>query len=342
MERLLLVDTTLYAPVSPFFVAAARDLGYGHVFFDDAPYMRPLETSLLHKVGYRMLLRRPLTLWSLNRALLAEARRFRPDLMVVVKGAYIMPTTLRRIKEDTGAVLVNYATDDPFNRAVATPDLRRAIPVYDIYACTKRRIMDDVRRAGCGTVVHTMFGYQPSLHFPEAPATIDEARRFQSDVVFVGTADRDRVRDLKPMLAAHDVSFAFYGGYWSRDDDFRPYARGLAVGRDYRLALGGAKIALCLLRRSNRDTHSLRSFEIPACGAFMLAERTEDHLSLLREGAEAVFFSSPEEMLDKIRYYLAHDAERERIARAGHARITAGGHTYHDRLRELIRAARGA
>ena len=83
----------------------------------------------------------------------------------------------------------------------------------------------------------------------------------------------------------------------------------------------------------------MRSFEIPACGAFMLAERTEEHLALFREDEEAVFFGTPEEMLDKVRYYLAHDEIRRRIAEAGHARVTAGGHTYLDRLREIVRAA---
>lgn len=83
----------------------------------------------------------------------------------------------------------------------------------------------------------------------------------------------------------------------------------------------------------------MRSFEIPACGTFMLAERTDEHLAVFREGEEAAFFSSPEELLDKARYYLAHDEIRRRIARAGHARVTTGGHTYRDRLREIIQAA---
>ncbi len=338
---MLLVDTTLYAPVSPFFVDAAAQLGYDVSFFDEAPYLRPLETSWAQKVGYRLLHRRPLTWWRYNRALLAEARRFSPDLVVVVKGAYIMPSTLRRIKETTGATLINYATDDPFNRANRTPDLVGGIPAYDLYACTKRAIMDDVRAAGCPTVIHTMFGYNPAVHFPEAPATPDESRRFGSDVALIGGADRDRLRDLEPLLGAPGVSIALYGGYWTRDPRYRPFARGFAVGRDYRLALGGARIGLCLVRRANRDGHAMRSFEIPACGAFMLAERTDEHLAVFREGQDAALFSTPGEMLEKIRYYLAHEDERLRIARAGYVRVTTGGHPYRDRLREIIEATRG-
>lgn len=340
MTRILLADTTLYAPVSPFFVDAAGQLGYETSFFDEAPYLRPLETSLLHKVGYRVLHRRPLTWWQYNRALLAEALRLRPDLVVAVKGAYIMPSTLRRIKKATGATLINYATDDPFNRANRTPDLVAGIPAYDLYACTKRAIMEDVTKAGCSAVIHTMFGYKPSVHFPEHPATADEIRRFGSDVALLGGADRDRLRDLEPLLGAPGVSIALYGGYWNRDPRYRPYARGFAVGREYRLALGGAKIGLCLVRRANRDGHAMRSFEIPACGAFMLAERTEEHLAVFREDKEAAFFSSSEELLEKIRYYLAHDEIRRRIGQAGYVRVTTGGHTYRDRLREIVEAAR--
>src|SRR5215469_14644847 len=223
--RILLVDTTLYTPLSPFFVEAAQEAGYDYRFVDDAPYLRPLETSIVHKIGYRILGRRPLTSWAFNALLRDAARRFRPDILLAVKSPFIMPATLRQIKAETGAILMNYATDDPFNRANATPDLRRTIPLYDVYACTKRAIMDDVARAGCRTVVYTMFGYKTSVHYPEVPAAGEEADRFRSDVVMIGGADADRLPVLEPLLAARDISLALYGGYWTRERRFARHAR---------------------------------------------------------------------------------------------------------------------
>jgi hypothetical protein len=342
--RILLYDTTLYYPSSPLFLEAlielSKDRGYQYEFLDDAEYLRPLSHSMVHKLGYRLLHRRPLTYWALNRALAKKARRFKPDLVLLSKGAYVSRRSLERIKRETGAVLVNYATDDPFNPRVNSPDLLRCIPSYDLYACTKRAIMEDIRRAGCSRVAYVPFAYKPSLHFPERPSLAQEKARFCSDVVFVGGCDRDRSPYFETLLRELPrIRLHLYGGYWNHHSLLRGYHRGFAMGRDFRLALGGAKISINLVRRANRDGHVMRTFEIPACGSFMLAERTQEHLELYEEGKEAGYFGSPEELVEKVRHYLAHGSERERIAGAAHRRVTSGGHTYKDRLQQMLRIA---
>jgi len=339
--RILLYDTTAYTPSSPLFLEALEELsqekGHEFVFFDEAPYVRGLTGSLIQKVAFRLLRRRLFAYQRLNRDLLATALQFRPDVVLIVKGAFVAPQTLQYIKEETGAVLVNYATDDPWNPRVSTPDLIRAICYYDLYACTKRAIMADVRAAGCPRVAFVPFGYKPSVHYPERAATKEEHIRFGSDVVFLGGCDRDRIPFFEfltqkmPALRLH-----LYGGYWDRHPLLRRYYRGFAYGRDYRLALGGTNIALNLVRRANRDGHVMRSFEIPACGAFMLAERTEEHLDWFEEGKEAAYFDSPEELVEKVRYYLIRHQEREAIAWRGHLKVTRGGNTYKDRVTTIL------
>jgi spore maturation protein CgeB len=54
-----------------------------------------------------------------------------------------------------------------------------------------------------------------------------------------------------------------------------------------------------------------------------------------REDEEAVFFSTIEECVEKIRRYLPDEAARERIAAAGCARALRDGY-YNDRQMELI------
>jgi spore maturation protein CgeB len=100
--------------------------------------------------------------------------------------------------------------------------------------------------------------------------------------------------------------------------------------------VAGSQITLGFLRELNPDQHTTRSFEIPAIGGFMLADRTEDHREFFEEGKEAEYFTSDDEFRDKIRFYLANEAARERIAKAGHERCMTSGYSYEDRIRTVM------
>lgn len=82
-------------------------------------------------------------------------------------------------------------------------------------------------------------------------------------------------------------------------------------------------------------THA-RPFELSGCGGFVLSGRSEDITDYYREDREMVFFSSPTELFDKIKYYLSHEEEREKIAEAGYKR-TKTEHTYHHRFEAIFK-----
>ena len=340
--RILYAETSAHAPSSAHFLEGLEAMAVRgeceFVFFDEAKYLRA-RPSVSSRIARRVF-GRPAGYRAINAALVAEARRFRPDLVLIGKGAYFSPLAVRQVREATGATMINWACDDPFNRANSSRDLIASIPLYDLYVCTKRAVMDDVIRAGCARAIYVRFGYKPEVHFPEPPATPEERCLFDCDAMFIGGADADRVPYFETLIRALPrLRLNLYGGYWDRYPALRGYWRGEAIGRGFRLAVGGAKICLNLVRRANRDDHVMRTFELPACGGFMLAERTQAHQEIFAEDREAVFFSSPEEMAVKVREWLGRDAGRCTAAAAGYRRITSGRNTYADRLQEIIIAA---
>ena len=105
---------------------------------------------------------------------------------------------------------------------------------------------------------------------------------------------------------------------------------------DYARALTGVRIGLGFLRTVCPDQHTTRTFEIPACGSMLLADRTDEHCAFFEEGQEAEFFSSGEEMLDKAAFYSEHEGARAKIAAAGRERCHSGRYAYIHRLADVL------
>lgn len=78
-----------------------------------------------------------------------------------------------------------------------------------------------------------------------------------------------------------------------------------------------------------------RNFEVPACGGFLLTGHPENLDEYYKINQEVATFNNTEEMIEKIKYYLAHDEEREAIAKAGYER-TMKDHTYSTRLDHIF------
>ena len=68
----------------------------------------------------------------------------------------------------------------------------------------------------------------------------------------------------------------------------------------------------------------------------MLAERTDEHQRLFREGIEAEFFDGIDELLAKCRHYLAHESERRQVAEQGHRRCIFGSYSNEGRLLTVL------
>lgn len=103
-------------------------------------------------------------------------------------------------------------------------------------------------------------------------------------------------------------------------------------------AIANAKVSLGFLRKENRDDYTQRTFEIPACGGVLLAERSRRHCEYYREGEEAEFFESAggAELVSKLQVLLRENTRREQIRTAGRQAVLAGKHTYSHRLQRLF------
>jgi len=80
----------------------------------------------------------------------------------------------------------------------------------------------------------------------------------------------------------------------------------------------------------------LRDFEVPAAGGFYLVEEAPGYAELFRPGEEIETWRTPDELIEKTRYYLGNEPVRQRIAEAGRRRAQAE-HTWPRRFEGLCR-----
>lgn len=292
----------------------------------------------LRQINWRLRGHRPARLAAFSRHVLDTCETFRPACMITTGLAPLNRDGLQAITQ-MGIPRLNYLTDDPWNPVHHAPWFLRTLPLYDHVFSPRKRNMDDLKRLGC-RVSYLPFAYDPEQHAPPAPLTPDEQVRFDCDVVFAGGADRDRM----PYLAAlirEGFNVALYGGYWDKNPETRPYARGHADTAVLRKAITGARIALCMVRRANRDGHVMRTFEVPATGGCMLTEDTDEHRALFgADGENVVYFSTIPGMIEKTQWLLTHDGDRRGLADKAHRLIVNGKHTYQDRLHTMLACAR--
>lgn len=82
---------------------------------------------------------------------------------------------------------------------------------------------------------------------------------------------------------------------------------------------------------------NFRIFEINSCGGFQLLPYMEGLEKRYDIGNELELFHSPEQLVERVHYYLEHEDEREIIAQRGYER-TLKEHTMEQRFKDLFKA----
>jgi spore maturation protein CgeB len=278
--------------------------------------------------------RRPSRLRAFSREVVRACAAHEPAFLIATGLAPVEREALDRLRS-RGVATINYLTDDPWNPAFRSRWFLDALSGYDRVYSPRTRNLDDLRRHGCRQVDYLPFAADPDLFFPEPPPAAELAR-YASDICFVGAAEAGRVEVIARLLDAR-VSVALYGDYWDRYAATRPAWRGHAAPDALRRATGAAAVSLCLVRRANRDGHTMRSFEAAAMGACLLVEDTDEHRSVFGgDGEAAVYFRSADDVVDRAVDLLRDDARRRRLAEAARRLVISGRHTYRDRLCTML------
>lgn len=270
-----------------------------------------------------------------NKNLIKLCREINPDMLIVFKGKSIRKDTLLAIKESTGCILLQYNDDDYNNLFSTSKNMLDSLPVYDIVFSWAYDLFEPLYKLGAKRVEYLPFGFDESLHIIQNISSSDKLQ-FEHDVVFVGTWDKEREKWLSTLA---DLELGIWGPRWNRVSSRSPLRKCIKSGEVNTKIMGkiyrASKICLNIVRPQNAKSHNMKSFEIPALGGFMLANRTPEHLNIFKEGKEIACFDSIDELRSQVLRYISEDSKRKEMAKAAQKKVR-NYHSYTNRAITII------
>ncbi|MFB5267216.1 glycosyltransferase [Paenibacillus enshidis] len=272
------------------------------------------------------------------------AAQVKPDLVLALDGMEIPLHQVDDIR-NKGIRTAVWLTDDPYY----TDTTSQMAPHFDDIFTLEINCIDLYRQLGCSSVHYLPFAAYRGHYFPLTVPSV--VRR---DVNFTGSAYWSRVYFMNPIMPQlMSYNTGINGLWWDRIENYHQYASKIDVNKwhgpeDTNQLYNGSKIVINL-HRSHLDesvnnntilkipaaSPNPRCFEICAASAFQLTDARDNMASFYKPGEEIETYSTPQELIEKIEYYLTHDKERQEIALRGLER-TLKEHTYAHRLHQML------
>jgi len=326
---------------------AAENLGHQAALFyylnNDSNYLKdmakrslPRSLEKVLRVGVDQVKRAKKVL--MNHRLIAAARAFQPDAIVILKGETISEqslVTLRNLK----IPLVSWWVDDPFR----FPELLRHFELFDLVYAFDKECVANLKERGLKHVMYLPCACDPTTFYPQSLDPADYPL-LKCTVGFVAVYYPERAALLSQMKG---LDLGLWGSGWEAAPEFHALPsgtwRGLRISaaeaaKVYNLAKICPNVHHAQTRSGGINT---RTFEIPAAGGFELVDKVpglEEHFEV---GREIVSYSSPAEFRELADYYLSHPSERAAIIERGRSRVLRD-HTYRNRLEVILKNLDGA
>lgn len=271
-----------------------------------------------------------------NQKLLSLADKIEPDLIIISGGiSNTYPSTIKKIKDKFHCRALLFAGVNPTYAATPAEKLIIKSGIIDIVVENDRGYAKRWENLGAlRTIVLPISSVDPEIH-RKVSLTKEEKSEYECDVCFVGTLTEGRQKILRHLLN-NNYSFEIWGDIpvgIKLNDELKPYYNGLAFGEKMVKVFNAAKIVLNFQPNDMSYGGNLRTFEIPGCGAFQLADKVDPDFLIV--GQEFVSFKNISDLKNKIRYYLQNQSKRLKIVQTGFKRVHRD-HTYEKHFRKLL------
>lgn len=340
MNRILIIGNSGGTNLGESFYHGSEDCGYATemVLASQANH----KSKILNKIRWVFFDKVPAKQNEFEKSIEKVAENFNPTCIIVAGCIYLSKKILEIFKSSDTATAI-YLTDDPWNRSGKSRKFITSLSSYDFIFNPRMLNMKEVMRINPATF-YLPFAYCPHLlNKGEIRQQYKVKLQEQHDVFFYGGADTDRVEIIEGIQAA-GFKVLVAGNYWKA----LYKNKGISVipvnlnPTEIQIATNCSSISLCMVRKANRDGHSMRSYELPYFGACILAEDTQEHRKIFgNDGESVIYYSSQDNLLLQIKKILKSEQLQKVMRKKAHNLIISNQNTYADRVSEMVARIKG-
>lgn len=280
-----------------------------------------------------------------------QLRSYKPDMLVSVgwgpDHSRKKQRLVRKLATEYRIPLIYWSTEDPnFTDVFTLPLLKRMKPDY-IFTISEKTA-NRFRQLGY-PAAYLDYAYHPRVHYRTRVK-----KKYKTDIALVANAYPDvlkkypklyrnqSLRILVRPLLKNGYRIHFYGRNWSRMKSILGFSippewiKGHISYKNANQVFSSAKIMIGL--QNYTDMLTQRTYETLGSSGFFLTCDTPAVRGMLKPGRDVAVSSTPQETLRKVRYYLKHEGEREKIRRNGRSAIAR--HNYTARARFMLSTLR--
>lgn len=181
-------------------------------------------------------------------------------------------------------------------------------PYFDYVFIAQKEYIPDFQKAGCQNVYWLPLGCDPEIHS-------QKTKTKEYDVGFVGTlVDRRRIELTNKLYTEFNLHYEKV----FLDDMANLFSKSKIV-----------------FNNAIKKDLNMRVFEVMSTGSFLLTDKAVGLEEMFVDGEDLGIYEDYN-ILEKVKYYLENEEERERIAKRGQ-QLVLKAHTYEHRCSELIK-----
>lgn len=255
---------------------------------------------------------------------LEQVKKNKPDVVYCQNLSILNPNTLVEIEKYCKLLVGQIACPKP---------PRKYYEKYDLIITSFPHYVKEFRNMGINSE------YQKLAFEPRVLKKIEKQKRIY-DVTFIGSFTpyhKEGTLILEKLAKKTPIHIWGQGlEFLSPASPLRNNYHGEAWGLDMYRILAQSKIVINRhISTASNYANNMRLYESTGMGALLITDYKENLNDLFSVGKEVVEYKGIRDLVSKVKYYLIHDKEREKIAKRGQAR-TLKEHTYLCRMSELV------